>query len=112
MGNLKQRFGSLVVAHRRRLGWTQRQLAEKADLSDDMVARLEIGRTGVSFTTIEKLAAALQVDPAELFTAELPAGALDRQPMSELVTTIAGLTNQEIAWLSDIVSAVLNRGSA
>jgi transcriptional regulator with XRE-family HTH domain len=107
MGNLKQRFGSLVVAHRRRHGWTQRQLAEAADLSDDMIARIEVATTGVSFDTIEKLAAALQVDPAELFTAQLPAGAFQQQPMTELVTTIAGLTNQEIVWLSDIVRAVL-----
>lgn len=108
MGNLKQRFGSLVVAHRRRLGWTQRQLAEAADLSDDMVARIEIGRTGVSFGTIEKLASALGVDPAELFTANLPAGAWRGTSLSDLTAKLAGAKQEDLVWVSRIVEAALS----
>lgn len=107
MGNLKQRFGGLVAAHRRRIGWTQRQLAEAADLSDDMIARIEVGATGVSFTTVEKLAAALQVDPAELFTADLAGGALQRKPLSELTAKLAGIKSDELLWLIGIIDAAL-----
>lgn len=107
MGDLKQRFGNLVAAHRRRMGWTQRQLAEAADLSDDMVARVETGSTGVSFRTIEKLAAALAVDPAELFTADLPGGSLQRRPATELTARLANLKPEEIGWLSGIIDAAL-----
>lgn len=107
MSNLKRRFGSLVTAHRKRIGWTQRKLAEAADLSDDMVARVEIGTTGVSFATIEKLATAMSVDPAELFTADLPAGSFQRKSMTELTAKLAALKNEEVAWLGGIVDAAL-----
>ena len=107
MANLKRRFGSLVAAHRKRVGWTQRKLAETADLSDDMLARIEVGATGVSFATIEKLANALQVDPAELFTSELPTGALLREPLGDVVLKIAGLKPEEIRWIGGIVDAAL-----
>lgn len=107
MGNLKKRFGRLVAAHRRRVGWTQHQLAEAADMSDDMIARIEVGATGASFTTVEKLATAFDVDPAELFTAELPNGSLQRGPLPELVSKLAGLRKEEIVWLGGIVDAAL-----
>lgn len=107
MGDLKQRFGQLVAAHRRRLGWTQRKLAEASDLDEDTIGRIEIGLRGASFATIEKLAAALEVDPAELFTAELPAGAFQRQPLGDVVRQIANLKPEEISWIGKIVDAAL-----
>lgn len=106
MGNLKQRFGQLVAAHRRRLGWTQRKLAEAADLDEDTIGRIEIGRRGVSFGTIEKLATALKVDPAELFTSELPGSALERRT-GNITAKLAGLTPEEISWLTGVVDAAL-----
>jgi transcriptional regulator with XRE-family HTH domain len=106
MGDLKQRFGHLVAAHRRRLGWTQRKLAEAADLNEDTIGRIEIGRRGVSFNTIEKLAVALQIDPAELFTSELPGGAL-HGTSSDVAARLAGLGPDDVAWISGILDAAL-----
>ncbi len=106
MGNLKQRFGQLVAAHRRRLGWTQRKLAEASDLDEDTIGRIEIGRRGVSFSTIEKLAAALHVDPAELFTAELPGSVLQRGT-GDLTAKFAALRAEDVIWLSGVIDAAL-----
>jgi transcriptional regulator with XRE-family HTH domain len=106
MGNLKHRFGQLVAAHRRRLGWTQRKLAEAADLDEDTIGRIEIGRRGVSFGTIEKLATALQVDPAELFTTQIP-GSVHHRTTGDLTAKLAGLRPEEAVWLSGIVDAAL-----
>ncbi len=107
MGDLKRRFGNLVAAHRRRLGWTQRKLAETAGLSDDMVARIEIGGTGVSFDTIEKLASALEVDPAELFTANLPKGSFEQAAAANLVARLVNLKPEDVRWLSGLIDAAL-----
>ena len=107
MGDLKRRFGSFVAAHRKRVGWTQHQLADASDLSDDMIARIETGSTGASFETIERLAAALGVDAAELFTAELPEGTFQRGPAGRLIGTIAALKADQVHWLEGIVDAAL-----
>lgn len=103
MGNLKQRFGNLVAAHRKSLGWTQRQLAEAAELSDDMIARIEIGGTGASFGTIERLAAALNIDAAELFSADLPSNSIHRDVSAKLAT----LKGVDLTWLSAVIEAAL-----
>lgn len=109
MGDLKRRFGNLVASHRKRIGWTQHQLAEAASLSDDMIARLETGSTGASFDTIERLAAALSVDPAELFTSELPGGAAERSAAARLTSRIFRLKPDDVLWLEAVVEAALKR---
>ncbi len=38
---------------------TQKRLAEKADMSQSVIARLESGKQGLSFATISKIATAL-----------------------------------------------------
>lgn len=45
---------------------TQVELAEKAGISEGSIKRLEKGQTGVRFSTIRKLAAALGATPEEL----------------------------------------------
>lgn len=109
MVELKKRFGKLVAAHRRRRGLTQEALAAAAELSPDMIARMEAGATGARFTTITKLAAALQVDPGELFSTEVPAGALERQELTEITTRLATLNDRELRWLSGVIDAALRK---
>ena len=47
-------------------GMTQGQLAEKTGVTREYIARLEAGRYDPSLSTIERLAKALKVKPAEL----------------------------------------------
>ena len=68
MNDLRRRFGRLLAAHRRRRGFTQEALAEAAEVSTDTISKIEIGATGARFPVIERLANALEIDPAELFT--------------------------------------------
>ncbi len=107
MEGLQKRFGRLVAAHRRRHGWTQRTLAEKAELSEDMISRIEAGTTGASFSSIDALASAFGVDPAELFTTEIPGGALERRTLNEVVAQLTPLTDRDLKWLSGLISAAL-----
>lgn len=65
--SLKQTFGANVRQYRKAEGLTQDDLAEKADLSLDMIGRLERGVTAPSFETIERLAAVLNIPEAVLF---------------------------------------------
>jgi len=104
---LKARFGKLVAAHRRRRGMTQVALAEAVGLSVDMITRVEGGGTGVRFPNIAGLAKALEVDPAELFTPELPKGALQRKALADVTTRLAGLSDSDLAWIADLIDVAL-----
>jgi transcriptional regulator with XRE-family HTH domain len=107
MADLRRRFGLLVAANRRRRGLTQEQLAEAADISADMVAKLETGASGARFPVIERIAAALEVDPAELFSPELPSGLIQRGAFRDISMRLAGLSGPDLVWISGIVEAAL-----
>ena len=51
---------------RTRLGISQTELAELMDVAPARISELEHGRSGVSGTTLDKLADALQCQPQEL----------------------------------------------
>lgn len=107
MVDLRKRFGGLVKAHRMRVGLTQEALAERANISTDMVSKIEGGNTGARFRVISQLAEALGVDPAELFTPNLPEGELDRAPLTEIISRLGSLGDNELRWLNGVIDAAL-----
>lgn len=107
MLDLRARFGGLVKAHRVRLGLTQEALAERAGISTDMVSKIEGGNSGARFGVITQLSEALGIDPAELFTPDLPAGQLQRSTLTEITTRLASVGDSELRWLKGILEAAL-----
>ncbi len=107
MQNLRARFGRLVKAHRVRLALTQEALAERAGISTDMVSKIEGGTSGARFGVVARLAAALDVDPAELFTPNLPSGQLQRSTLIEITSRISSLSDSELLWLKNLLEAAL-----
>ncbi|MEO5492612.1 MAG: helix-turn-helix transcriptional regulator [Sphingomonas sp.] len=107
MVDLRARFGGLVKAHRARLGLTQEALAERANISTDMVSKIEGGNSGARFGVVTQLSEALGVDPAELFTPDLPAGQLQRATLTEITSRLASLGDSELRWLKGILEAAL-----
>lgn len=101
---LRTQFGRLVSANRRNKGWTQEHLASQAEISVDMISRIEAGTTGARFTTIDKLAAALGVGPEELFS---PESALRRPKLNAIITRLARLSDDDLEWLDSVLKAVL-----
>lgn len=107
MAKLQVQFGNLVAAHRRRRSLTQAALAEKCDLSEDMIARIEGGGTGASFKTIEKLASALSVNAAAFFDDAVGLADNEYPELGVLRSRLAKLSPSDIEWLSRIVDAAL-----
>jgi transcriptional regulator with XRE-family HTH domain len=107
--DLRKRFGSLLAAHRKNRGYTQAQLAEISDLSVDMISRLESGSSGARFQTIEKLSGALRIDPAELFTGELPKSSLENPKLSAMIVQLSSLSEPDLDWLKSILPGLLSR---
>lgn len=112
MDDLRLRFGRLVTANRRRKGLTQQQLAEQTGISHDMINRIERGVTAARFPNIGKLAATLEIDPAELFTPDLPTGFPRTAALTNLVARLSALPDRDILWINQLLDAALKpRGS-
>lgn len=63
-------LGANIRAHRQRLGLTQEQLAEAADLHRTYVGAIERGDRNVSIRNIVSIAQALHIEPYELLLYE------------------------------------------
>jgi transcriptional regulator with XRE-family HTH domain len=68
MATLRKQFGVRLRQLRTGAGLTQEALAAQAELSVDFLSLVERGINAPSFENIERLAAALGVEPRELFT--------------------------------------------
>lgn len=107
MDELRKRFGLCVALHRRRNGMTQDDLASAADLSADMISKIESGGTGARFGAIERLAAALDVDPSELFLPPGGVGSKHPETLVEIAARLALLSDAELRWVKGILDAIL-----
>jgi transcriptional regulator with XRE-family HTH domain len=86
---------------------TQEALAERAKISTDMVSKIEGGSSGARFGVITQLAEALGIDPAELFTPNLPDGQLQRSTLTDITSRLASLSETELLWLRGVLEAAL-----
>jgi len=82
-----ERFARLVIRKRMQLGLTQEQLAERMGTTPSAISRLESGQHRFSFTTMRKLAKALDTHLVYGFQDEAPDSASRRTPKRELVVS-------------------------
>jgi transcriptional regulator with XRE-family HTH domain len=68
MSELVNSFGTAVRQLRDRQGWSQEDLAERADLNRSYVGELERGKAIPSLLTLEKIAGALGISTTSLLT--------------------------------------------
>jgi len=54
------------------------------------------------------IAAALDIDPAELFTTRLPAGAFQKGAFAALSLRLASLSEIDLRWIGRIIDAILS----
>ena len=69
MTNLRQLLAFNIKHNRLRLGFSQAKLAERAESSTQYIAMIELGRKFPSPEMIDRLAAAMEIDNLDLFTA-------------------------------------------
>lgn len=66
-----QDIGNRITELRKRLGWTQEELAEKADLTPQFVSYAESGKRAMRPENLLKLSKALNVSTDYLLTGEI-----------------------------------------
>ena len=80
-----EQFARLVIHKRMQLGLTQEELAKRMGTSHSVISRLESGQHRFSFTTMRKLAKALDTHLVYGFQDEAPDPKSRRTPKRELV---------------------------
>lgn len=62
----RKTLGENIRIYRRKLGWSQEKLAEKAELHRNYVGDIERGEENVSVDTLMRIATALKVSVTDL----------------------------------------------
>ena len=95
-------IGNLIADLRRRLGWSQRQLAHEVRLDQSAVSRIEAGSRRVSASELQRVADLLNVSADTLLAGDLGclmnmAGKLSRQgktiEVRHVAEVLAGMTD-------------------
>ena len=71
MKNLRELLAYNMKENRRKLGLSQARLAERAGLSTQYIAMIELTRKFPTPEMLERIAAALEIDPPELFSIQI-----------------------------------------
>jgi transcriptional regulator with XRE-family HTH domain len=71
MTNIREVLALNLKKHRQSRGWSQAKLAEKTKTSTNYIGMLETMNKFPSSEMVQKLAAALVIDPTELFCREI-----------------------------------------
>ena len=85
MANLKEILAKNLKKHRKRLGITQPELAERAGLSTNYLGMIEVARNFPTADVLERLATALGIKSNELFSvSDSPERAMEQLQQSIL----------------------------
>ena len=68
-----RKIGNKLYAFRKKMGMTQSEVAEAADLSDRTYAEIERGAVNMRIETILRICSALHITPDEVLTEDNPA---------------------------------------
>jgi DNA-binding XRE family transcriptional regulator len=86
-GRCRRIFGANVRAARKLKGWSQERLGDEADLHRTFIGPVERGEQNVSIDNMERMAAALEVDLADLLVSgqdgqrDDPGGEVEAAPL-------------------------------
>lgn len=64
--NLNKKIGHNIRQQRKRLGWSQEELAIKSRLNRSYIGGVERGERNIRISTVSKLAQALGIPPSDL----------------------------------------------
>ena len=64
---IREKVGRRIKDLRHKLGISQEELADKAEIHRTYIASLEVGKRNISIVTLEKIVIALEVSMSEFF---------------------------------------------
>lgn len=85
---------------------TQESLSVAAGVSVDMIGKIENGSSGARFPVIERLARALSIDAAELFSLCPTDSSPRSETFNNILIRLASLSEEDLAKLSRVLDAL------
>jgi transcriptional regulator with XRE-family HTH domain len=105
------RWGEAIAFHLAERGWSQRQLADKASLRPNTLTNLIKHGRDSDTATLSRIAAALQVDVAELFMTREQLDILRSHRDHRVEKLTAAVLRELSATVSTLVQKEVNRRS-
>jgi transcriptional regulator with XRE-family HTH domain len=105
MTNVKEILAQNLKENRWRLGITQPELAERAGMSTQYLAMIEIARKFPTANILERLAAALGINPHELFSVPVS----PERAMEQLQQKILDTFDQRLDNLDQIIECAMDK---
>ncbi|GGG81993.1 helix-turn-helix domain-containing protein [Paenibacillus radicis (ex Gao et al. 2016)] len=90
--------GNRIRALRKQRGWTQEQLAEKANLHYSYLSSMERGERNVSIDSLEKVINALKINPMQIFNfmdTEVLEGTADKESTLQAINALLQVRNTD-----------------
>jgi len=100
--SLREIFAKNLRENRRKCGFSQEKLAEKAGISTQYLAMMEIARKFPTSEVLERLAAAMNINVYELFL-------IDHSPREELALLRQDIIREMKQTFGDIIEQALNK---
>lgn len=114
MQDLSKIIGRHVKRSRKDRGWTQTELADRLNMSLDMVGRMERGQASPSLATLSHLARVLDTQPEFMLVDDFmpPEISPERERcFARLYDLLAAVDDDELDWVITIVDAVIRKRS-
>jgi transcriptional regulator with XRE-family HTH domain len=86
-----------LKAHRLALGLNQQELADRIEVSQSAISKIESGHGDLSLKTVFRIAEAMRLNPVMAFTSSAHAGIAARQPPAEAAAAaLAGAVQEDL----------------
>jgi len=106
--DLSRRLGNRIRKLRNQAGLTQAQLAERVEISDEFLSRMERGLKSPSLETANRIADALGVTLAVLFDFDAPAPDGEKEELLEGLKSLLAIADvREIRLVGTIAKTLL-----
>lgn len=108
--SLAELFGANLRHIRKGQGLTQEALAERVEISSDMVSKMERGAASPSFETLEKLCGALECEPIAFFGLAPTVAPMGQRLalLRKIHTTLSRMSEDQMARASKILQALVD----
>ncbi|MGJ3265639.1 MAG: helix-turn-helix domain-containing protein [Salinarimonas sp.] len=108
--SLAELFGANLRHIRKAKGLTQSVLAERIEVSSDMISKMERGAAAPSFYTVERLCAALEVQPTAFFGIGFTPGPMGPRGiiLGRIHATLSKASEEQLARASRILQALVD----